>query len=570
MDRLESLIRSFSLTEKIIFRVFAGGVVITAIISLWQLNGSFLTEIPKRGGEFYEGIVGTPRFVNPVLSLSDADRDVTALIYSGLMKTILSGGLIPDLAEKYEVSDDGRIYTFTLKENIYFHDGEPITSEDVVFTVGKALDPAVKSPKRANWEGVSVSNPDGKTVVFSLAQPYSPFLENTTMGILPKHIWEKVPAEAFAFSQFNIEPVGSGPYMLGTLKKNSSGLPRYYRLEAYGNHALGRPWISSIYTYFYDNEFELLEAYKSGEVDSMSGISPEAAEKIKADGGRVETLDLSRVFAVFFNHNESAIFANLEVRRALDAALDKEKIIDFVLKGYGATLGGPIPPGSLPGSAAEKKSAGEVLDEEERLLEAGAILERNGWKKSSDGVYEKKIKTETQKLEFSISTSDSTDLKRAAELIKNDWEKLGAKVDVKIFSLGDLNQNVIRPRKYDSILFGEVVGRDIDLFAFWHSSQRNDPGLNIALYTNITADRLLEEARKTTDRERRAELYRKFESEVIKDAPAVFVYAPDFIYVMSEKLKGPAAGAITTPSERFASVYDWFINTEKVWEFFAD
>jgi peptide/nickel transport system substrate-binding protein len=205
------------------------------------------------------------------------------------------------------------------------------------------------------------------------------------------------------------------------------------------------------------------------------------------------------------------------------------------------------------------------------MEKAVEILAKAGWKPDPEnGVLEKTVKKTTERLEFTISTSNTPELKSAALIIKESWEKLGAKVNLAFFDTGDLNQGIIRPRKYDALLFGEIVGRDLDLYAFWHSSQRNDPGLNIANYTNIKADKILEQARTTNDIFDRLDKYNSFAEEVAKDIPAIFIYSPYFIYILPEKIKGVEILNIALPSERFLDVKDWFIETDHVWKIFAN
>lgn len=592
-DKISSLIKeikksvqSFSQRERKIFIVLIIVFAISTLGILWNVNKYFVQEVPTRGGSISEGVIGAPRFINPLLAVSDADRDLTALVYSGLMRATPTGGLIPDLAESYEISEDGLSYIFTLKENAVFHDGYPVTSNDIEFTVTKAIDTIIKSPRRASWEGISVEKLDDRRIKFTLEQPYSPFLANTTLGILPAHIWKKVEPEQFGFSQFNIKAIGSGPYKITKIQKNSSGVPEYYKLKAFNKFTLGVPFIDKISLFFYPNEETLLKSYKSKEVESIHAIMPETALKLKEQGIRVETASLPRVFGVFFNQNEATIFTDKAVRKALDIALDKQKIIDDVLFGYGTELDGPIPPGSLGYTKVEKKKI--YIEKEgsldvgiigtstentlpENIIEAIDILTINGWEPNEeDGVMEKKTKKSILRLEFSISTANTEELKQATKIIKDEWEKIGAKITIKIFEIGDLNQNVIRPRKYDTLFFGEIIGIDSDPFAFWHSSQRLDPGLNIALYANITVDDLLEEARTNPDDDIRSEKYMEFEDEVKKDIPAVFTYSPDFIYIIPKEIKGFNAGLITVSSDRFLDIHNWYLKTDKIWKIFAN
>jgi peptide/nickel transport system substrate-binding protein len=252
---------------------------------------------------------------------------------------------------------------------------------------------------------------------------------------------------------------------------------------------------------------------------------------------------------------------NKEVRQALDAATDKQAVIDTVLQGYGIVIDGPVPAATAPAS--------DGLTEDERIAQAKSILEKAGWKLNEDGIYQKKDKTGTQTLSFSISTGNATELKDAAYLLQRQWQAIGANVEVKVFEIGDLNQNVIKPRKYDSLLFGEVVGRDLDLYPFWHSSQRNAPGLNIASYTNLKVDKLLENLRATTDPVERQSYFDSFEKEIQNDVPAVFIYSPDFIYILPKTVHDAKIGSITQPSERWNDVGEWYIETNSVWRIFA-
>jgi len=210
-----------------------------------------LVTVPQRGGEIKEGLIGVPRFVNPVISISDTDRDISSLIYSGLLKVNAEGKIINDLAESINISEDGLTYSVKIRDDAFFHDNKPVTVDDLIFTIEKTQDPAIKSPKRPNWEGISIQKVNDKEVNFTLKQAHSPFIYNLTLGILPKHIWNNISADEFAFSKYNLEPIGSGPYKLEKIKKDSDGIIKKYYLESYNKYTLGEPFIEKISFVFY-------------------------------------------------------------------------------------------------------------------------------------------------------------------------------------------------------------------------------------------------------------------------------------------------------------------------------
>ncbi|MCR4334511.1 MAG: ABC transporter substrate-binding protein [Patescibacteria group bacterium] len=560
-ELLSNAVGSFSATEKIIFSILSIILIISATTLVWQVNQNFLVGVPADGGSFSEGIIGTPRFINPVIAIGDAERDMTSLIYSGLLKANSEGKLIPDLAKNYTISDDGLTYTFYLKDNIFFHDNTPVTTNDIEFTIARVQDPSTKSPKRANWDGVIIEKVTEKQIRFILKKPYSPFIENTTIGILPKHIWKNVNNEEFAFSQFNIEPIGSGPYEIKNIYRDSGGLIQYYELSSFKKYALGKPYISTIFIKFYPNEKALLSAYTNGSIQNMNSIAPQEARLLKMSDARIETISLPRIFAVFLNQNNAPLFSDQNVRKALNIAMPKEVLVQEVLQGYATSIDGPIP-------SKEKKV--DSISFDDRINEAKDILAKDGWEINKDGILEKKTKKSTTLMQFSLVTSNAPELKQSAEIIKDAWTKLGAEVTVKIFDSGDLNQNIIKTRKYDALLFGEIVGRDLDLFAFWHSSQRNDPGLNIAMYVNSKVDKILEDVRSISDTAQRKAKYEEFDNIIHQEIPALFAYSPDFIYVMTKNIKGFSFGQVTTPGDRFADVNKWYINTDQVWKIFVN
>ncbi|HEY0908146.1 MAG TPA: peptide ABC transporter substrate-binding protein [Candidatus Paceibacterota bacterium] len=558
LHKTQETFDSLSITEKALFLAFALVSIVAALSLLGKASAEFSVNIPRDGGKLVEGIVGTPRFINPLLAISDADRDLTAIVYSGLLKATPKGEFIPDLADTFTVSPDGLTYSLTIKDGAVFHDGTPVTAEDVRFTVEKAQEAALKSPRRVNWEGVTIAHAEGHEIVFTLKQPYAPFISNLTLGILPKHLWQSLESDQIPFSSLNVNPVGTGPYQISKVIRSSDGIPTEIMLKANPNYALGRPYISILDIKFFSNEKALLAAVTDGLVESASNLTPTGATSTKAIRNIVSA-PLTRVFGVFFNQNENEILAHKEVRKALALATDKDFIVNSTLQGYAAETNGP-----LPASAEATASTSPAL-----IDQAAETLAKAKWKKNADGVFELGSKTGSSTLSLSLSTANIPELVASAKSIEENWTELGAKVDVQVFEQTDLNQGVIRPRKYDALLFGLVIGKNSDLYPFWHSSQRNDPGLNIAMYTNAKADKALEKMRTATSTAAAKAQYDIFKKELDTDTPAIFLWSPDFIYAIPEKLHGVDLGEITTPSDRFSGIERWYVETDAVWKIFV-
>jgi peptide/nickel transport system substrate-binding protein len=561
-DRLLKTVESFSATEKVLFAVFFFIALISALNLAWRVNKSFTVAVPAHGGSFNEALIGLPRSINPVLAISDTDKDLSTLIYSGLMK-YEGDKLVPDLASKYTVSGDGLVYHFVLKNNIRFHDGTQLTADDVEYTIQKIQDTEIKSPRAVDWSSVTIKKVNSLEIQFILKQPYAPFLANTTVGVLPKHLWKNLPSDQFLFNQNNLEPVGSGPYMVESVQKNKSGVPVSYTLSSFSKFYDGEPFISKINIFFYQNEADAINAYKIGAIDNLAGISPESTASVASttkNNSYIIHNPIPRVFGVFMNQSNAPVLANKEVRQALNMSVNRDRIIKDILFNYGIAIDSP-----LPVSSSTKDSSTIKYDVEG----AKSLLAKNGWTINSNGILEKKLGSNRQTIEFSIETTDSPELKLIAEYIRKDWAELGVKVNIKVFEFGDLSQNIIKTRKYDSLLFGQIINKDLDLYAFWHSSQRNYPGLNIAMYVNSKTDKLLEEARSTYDDKMRMDINKSFEKTVKDDVPAIFLYSPEYIYIVANKIKGLDIESVANHSQRFYGIDKWYIETSDVWRVFT-
>ena len=516
----------------------------------------FTEKAPDYGGKFTEGMVNEPRHINPLLSqANDTDRDLVYLIYSGLLEYNGEGKIVPDLAQSYEISSDGLNYTVYLKDDAYWHDGRKVTADDVIFTIQTAQNSDYGSPQRINWQGVQIEKVNDLAVMFKLQARYAQFLNNLTVKILPKHIWQDVKPINFALSEFNLKPIGSGPYKFDHLKKDKDGRIRSYQLSANKDFYEGRPFINEIEMKFYFSEDEMLDAYNRSEIEGLSFVSPDNLKKVKFKQRlNLRGLYLPRYFAVFFNQNKSAILSDKNIRLALSHATDKNALLEKVLESRGVAVHSPMMGGVLDIPDNVKK-----YDYDLEL--AKTILETAGWSKDESGVLSKK----GQRLEIRITTSTWPELTEVAKIVGEQWKALGADITIEVLPTPELQQ-AIKDRNYEALLFGAVLNIDPDPFSLWHSSQKRDPGLNLALYDNKAADTLLEDARQTLNPLERAKKYDDFQKLVIEDIPAVFLYNPLYIHGQAKKIKGSNGNLISLPSDRFINIEGWYIDTKRVWK----
>lgn len=545
-----------SFREKMIISFFL--VVMFVSLSFWVRYIYLQTTqpVPKKGGEYAEGIVGQPIYINPLLSqTSEADADLTQLVYSGLLKYDNAGNLTNDLAENYEISEDKKTYTFFLKSNVSWHDGEKMSADDVKFTMDILQDPAYKSPLRQSWQGVGVEKIDETTIKFNLEQPYFGFLNKLTLGILPKHIWENINPEKFTLADYNLRPIGTGPYLFSNIQKDSLGTIASIDLLSFPNYFDGEPYIPKITVNFYPDDNAAMNAYNQKEVGGLGNLPLDRLAEIKSKKSTLNhELVIPRFFSLFFNQTKSIVLANDAVRKSLALAVNRDEIIEQVLGGKGVAVYAPFLPQMNEFNPDTEKNAFDIEKSKE-------ILEADGWKMNEEKGVREKGGTE---LRFKILTIDWPELSQTAGLLQEQWQKVGVQAEVEILTISDMQQNHIRPREYEALLFGQESSFDPDLYPFWHSSQKQDPGLNLSLFDNKKGDVLLEEARQETNDEARVAKFREFQTILAEKIPAIFLFSPYYVYPVSDQIKGIEMKDINSPSWRFAEVSKWFINTRRV------
>jgi peptide/nickel transport system substrate-binding protein len=498
--------------------------------------------------DYVEGLAGSPQRVNPLFSSQNAvDEDLVQLVFSGLVRLGPTGQVRPDLAELPEISDGGQTYTFKLDGDARWHDGEPVTSRDVAFTIEKVTEPGYRGDPllTAAWLEVGVETPDDETVVLRLEQPSSPFLARTaTLGILPEHLLRDISPDEMENATFNSRPVGSGHYKLESMDSREA------RLSAHGGYHLGAPLIQTIRFRFFTDYPSALRAAAAGQLDGLmvrdTLSEAQMAEIAKLDDRTVAQPQRS-AFIVLYLNNDQALFGDALVRRGISLALNRQEIVDAAFLGVATASSSPVAPGSWAYSEAYDLT-------EPDLAEARRLLEEAGWRASpTTGV----LVRDGNEFRFTIRVDDDEARVRAAEQVARQLEALGIRANVASTTFSVLRRDFLQERKYDAAVAGWDQGSDPDPYFGWHSSQMGTAGLNLANFADIVADSLIAQGRTTHDPEVRKEAYRQFQEVWTELEPSVVLAYPRYIYVHPESMEGVPEGAIFAAPLRFADVHLW-------------
>lgn len=542
--------------EKSIFISFLGLALVgvLGIVILLYLNNTKI--IPSSGGEYAEGIIGYPRFINPLYSqANEVDRDLSILLYSGLAARNARGAVVLDLAREYKLSEDEKTYIFILRNDVKWSDGKPFTADDVLFTINAIKNEKYKSPLRSTWADIGVKKIDDYTVQFQLVRPYASFLSILNLGILPEHIWKNVPVANIYAADANTKPVGTGPYIFKSFVKDRVGVIKSYSLERNENYYGIKSNIKRIVLKFYPDYISAAAALDSHQIDGLAFVPAEARSVLKLKS-RFSSHDivLPQFNAIFFNASKNAILKDKAVRLALALAINRKKIIDDALSGDGVLINGPVLPG-YPGYDDKIESAYYDKEAAQKLLvDAGWVL------KDGSNVRVNKKKTE---LKIILTTMEKDQDIKAAKIIKESWESAGAAVELNIVAAAGIFKEVVDPREYQALLFGEMYGPDLDLYSYWHTSALRYPGLNLAQYSNPKVDMLLESARQTSDKVVRQKKYGEFQALLLEDYPAIFLWQPKHTYLIDKKIQGVEISALLTPSDRWKNIMAGYINTTR-------
>jgi peptide/nickel transport system substrate-binding protein len=537
--------------DKLLVLALVGLLAITSVVAIATDRTDPPTD-PAFGGTYVEGVVGAPLYFDPIIAATSVDQDVSRLVFSGLTRFDRDGSIVPDLASTFEIDASGRLWTFTIRRDANWHDAAPVTSDDVLYTVGLLQDKAYRGAFADAFRGVTVTALGPKVVRFTLPDAYAPFAGSTTVPLLPSHLLGQVPFAELTRQPFNARPVGTGPFKVSEVDARQVTLVRsddFYRTKP----ARPRPYLDKIVLRFYRDGTEALAALARGEVDATGGLSP-------LDAGRARSLKSVDLFslptndftALFLNVRPAkAVFRDRLVRQAIATAIDRGKVLQVAADGRGSVAEQFVPSTSWAFVRDVPRVTFSAAD-------TRAVLDGADWiDHDGDGIRDKGGVA----LKFSIATSDEPPRLAAARQIADDLANVGMKVDVRALPFVDLVDRVARQRDFDALLVGITVGNEPDPYPFFHSSQVNDPGDNFSGYSTLSTDRLLEQARRTVDQAKRRELLAQVWNALATDVPVVFLYYTDYLYAQSRVLHGFRVAPVNDPPQRFWNVEDWYVKT---------
>ncbi|HEX6258594.1 MAG TPA: peptide ABC transporter substrate-binding protein [Candidatus Saccharimonadales bacterium] len=518
------------------------------ILQLAWYRNSYTVETSLPGGTYAEGVVGPLDTFNPLYATTNAERSASRLLFASLLSYDQESQLRGELAESWGMAKDGEKYTVTLRKDATWHDGQPITSKDVAFTLGLIKNPEVRSPLRLSWESIDVTAPNDRTVVFTLPSPYAPFPHALTFGVLPEHLLKDVPVGLLRESNFNKAPVGSGPFAFRNVQTIDAAEGRkVLHLRSFVGYTGGQPKLDRFQLHIYKDPAQLRQALVSNEVGAVSDLTAHELGRLDMKKFKVSDVAMNNgAFALF--RGDSAILKDIEVRRALRLATDTAKIRE--------RLGGHVLPLNGPIIGAQYREVMAISPPLHNIAQAERILNKSGWRKNDAGIRVKK----GIELSMSVIAVKSGDYPVVLEELAGQWRRIGVKVETRLVNAEDVQQSVLRPRAYDVLLYELAIGADPDVFAYWHSSQMSQNGLNFANYSSPLVDDALESARARNEVALRAEKYKTFTQQWLKDVPAIALYRPVLSYVTTQNIRAiPDDTTIVDAVDRYRMVPYWTV-----------
>lgn len=478
----------------------------------------------KKPSDITIGFLADAKRLLPLLASDSASGEISGLVFNGLTKYNKDIKITGDLAESWEVGNDGLQIIFHLRKGVKWHDGVEFTADDVIFTYNTVTDPKVPTPYGSNYGPVrDVGIIDKYTVKVTYKEAYAPALESWGMGIIPMHVLD---GKDIKEEKFNRNPVGTGPYKL---KEWVTG--QKIVLEAFDGYFEGRPNINKLIARVIPDTATMFLELKFGGIDYM-GLTP---PQYKLQSGKKVFNKYFQKFRypafgyTYLGYNLSDTrFADKQVRKAITHAINKQDIIDGVLLGYGTPCTGPFPPESWAYNP-------NVKDIEYNPEKAKNILREAGWMMGKDNILYKDGKP----FRFTVLINQGNEVRsKAAQIIKENLKKVGIEMDIKVLEWQAMLHEFIDKKRFEAVIMGWSLSRDPDIYDIWHSSKTKEGEFNFISYKNGEVDRLLLEGRSTFDFEKRKTTYNRIHRILADDQPVTFLFVPDALPVLHKRFRG--------------------------------
>jgi peptide/nickel transport system substrate-binding protein len=517
--------------------------------------------IPAEGGIYSEGIIGTFRRLNPVLDyFNEADREVDRLLFTGMLRIDDRGLPQADLATSWGISRDGTIYNFSLNPNAVWHDGKPVTSDDVIYTIQlmMANDSPVPADVRDFWKQIEIVRLDDKTIQFKLPEPYAPFLDYLTFGVLPSHLLGDLSMADVINDNFNLQPIGSGPYQFDHLI-TVNGQIEGVVLKAFKGYYSHGAYIDQIALRYYPDAATAYSAYQAGEISGIGNVSTDILDKVlKEKKLNLYTTRLPVMTMILLNLDNPQVkfFQDVNVRKALMQGINRQEIIDSIENGQAIQADGPIFPGSWAYYDGIEHYSFNPNQAISMVREAGFTIPAAGGN----------VRTSEDGTALSIELLYPDDREHAAivNVIRKDWEALGVQVTVNALPYDQLVSEHLDTRNYQAALVDLNFSHtpDPDPYPFWHQTQITS-GQNYSMWDDRQASEYLEQARISTDLAERTRLYDNFQVRWSQELPALPLFYPVYTYAVSSDVQGVSIGPILEPADRFNHVTNWYLVTSR-------
>lgn len=507
---------------------------------------------PVPGGLYNEGIIGTFTNANPLYATGAADKSVSRLVFSSLLKYDNDNRLVGDLAESWKTNQAANRYLVSLRHGVKWQDGHDFTADDVVFTYKTIQNIEAESSLYSSWQGIAVKKVTDYMVSFDLPNPLSAFPYSLTNGIVPEHLLKNIPAQELRSAPFNTAPVGTGPFVWKFVDVTGSDADsREQRITLAANHDYwaGRPKLDGFNVITFSDQSHLIDAFKKKQISAMTGIDSLPSDLASDRHVTTYVTPLTSEVMAFFNNTHLGL-NDVKVRQALVQGVDRHDLSE--ISDY------PVHPVSSPLLKADFAYDPKITQLPFDEASANQLLDKAGWAKGTDGVRAKA----GQKLQFNLVTlEDNSDYSKTANYLQKQWRKLGINI-IPEYKPSDELQSDISNHDYDILLYGISVGVDPDVYAYWDSSQASITSqghLNLSEYKSATADQALEFGRTRSDEALRKAKYQAFLTAWKNDAPALALYQPNYVYVSRGEVYNFERKSTNAPADRFYNVADWMI-----------